>query len=54
MGVGGLYLLRPVRGGAMRARGDAATVDEVDWGFWGARGQSGWPERLGRSRETIR
>jgi hypothetical protein len=32
MGARGLYLLRPARGSAIRARGGAATGDEVDWG----------------------
>jgi hypothetical protein len=47
MGARGLYLLRSARGGA-------AARAEVDWGFWGARGRSGWPERFGRSRRTLR
>jgi hypothetical protein len=47
MGTRGIYLLRSARGGA-------AAGDEVDWGFWGARGRSGLPERLGRSRRTLR
>jgi hypothetical protein len=34
MGARGLYLLRLDKGGAMRARGGAATGYEVDWGFW--------------------
>jgi hypothetical protein len=32
MGARGLYLLRPARGGAIRARGGATARDEVDWG----------------------
>jgi hypothetical protein len=47
MGARGIYLLRSARGGA-------AAGDEVDWGFWGARGRSGLPKRLGRSRRTLR
>jgi hypothetical protein len=54
MGARGLYLLRPAKRGAMRARVGAAAGDEVDWGFSGPRGRSGLPERLGRYRRTLR
>jgi hypothetical protein len=53
-GARGLYLLWSARGGAIRTHDGAAAGDEVDWGFWGARGQSGLLERLGMSRRTLR